>query len=102
MGSFQVEANCLDLKRLRSKELAAAIAVNCWRQQLQRRKAMNMIPRHDHLLGLSPTGFHKVAYVDWRRDSLAGANGTENRPKTAVCVHGLLLNSRAFVHVPRT
>src|SRR5260221_3599273 len=102
MGSFQVEANCLDLKRLRSKEPAAGIAVNCARQQLQRRKPMNVTRRHDHLLGLSPTGFHKVAYVDWRRDSLAGANGTENRPKTVVCVHGLTRNSRDFDQLAAT
>ncbi len=63
---------------------------------------MNMIPRHDHLLGLSPTGFHKVAYVDWRRDSLAGANETENRPKTVVCVHGLTRNSRDFDQLAAT
>jgi len=42
-----------------------------------------MIDRH--MLGLSATGFHKVAYTEW---------GTG--PRTIICVHGLTRNSRDF------
>lgn len=38
-------------------------------------------------LGLSPAGFHKVAYTQWGRDDAA---------RTAVCVHGLTRNGRDF------
>lgn len=51
-----------------------------------------MTPQHDHILGLSPAGFHKVAYLDWRRD----AKQPEDSEKTLICVHGLTRNSRDF------
>ena len=41
----------------------------------------------DHVLGLSPLGFHRVAYVEWPRP---GAD------RVVVCVHGLTRNGRDF------
>lgn len=41
-------------------------------------------------LGLSATGFHRVAYTQW---------GTG--PRTIICVHGLTRNSRDFDHLAR-
>lgn len=38
-------------------------------------------------LGLSPAGFHKVAYTQW---------GREDAARTVVCVHGLTRNGRDF------
>lgn len=52
-----------------------------------------MLPQQDDILGLSPTGFHKVAYLDWHR---AGANSSATASKTVVCVHGLTRNSHDF------
>lgn len=42
-------------------------------------------------LGLSPAGFHRVAYTDW---------GNEVDPM-AICVHGLTRNGRDFDHLAR-
>jgi pimeloyl-ACP methyl ester carboxylesterase len=45
--------------------------------------------RPGHVLGLSPGGFHRLAYVAW------GARGqVEQRP--LICVHGLTRNGRDF------
>ena len=46
-----------------------------------------MAMRHDSFLGLSPRGFHRVAYVEW---------GALENPKVLVCVHGLTRNARDF------
>ncbi|MGE5146098.1 MAG: alpha/beta fold hydrolase [Candidatus Eiseniibacteriota bacterium] len=46
-----------------------------------------MAMRHDSYLGLSPHGFHRVAYVEW---------GARENPKVLVCVHGLTRNARDF------
>jgi pimeloyl-ACP methyl ester carboxylesterase len=40
------------------------------------------------LLGLSPTGFHRISFVDWRGAACSG------RP--VICVHGMTRNSRDF------
>jgi pimeloyl-ACP methyl ester carboxylesterase len=45
--------------------------------------------RANHVLGLSPGGFHRVAYMSW---GPAGAG----RPRPIVCVHGLTRNGRDF------
>ena len=44
-------------------------------------------PRESSLLGLSASGFHKIAYVEW---------GDPEADRTAVCVHGLTRNGRDF------
>lgn len=46
-----------------------------------------MQPQQGQILGLSPSGFHKMAYLDWRRHT----DGN-----TLVCVHGLTRNSHDF------
>ena len=46
-----------------------------------------MEPEKRHFLGLSRSGFHRVAYREW---------GTRDAPRTAVCVHGLTRNGRDF------
>lgn len=38
-------------------------------------------------LGINPSGFHHLAYVEW---------GAQNSDRTVVCVHGLTRNSRDF------
>jgi pimeloyl-ACP methyl ester carboxylesterase len=38
-------------------------------------------------LSLTPSGFHRIAYLDWRR---------QGRTQTVICVHGLSRNSRDF------
>jgi len=43
-------------------------------------------PCHDFFWGLSPEGFHKLAYVDW---------GEKHNP-ILMCVHALIRNSRDF------
>lgn len=43
--------------------------------------------REDALLGLSPSGFHEIAYVDW---------GPLDDPRPIVCVHGLTRQGRDF------
>jgi len=43
-------------------------------------------PRLDHVLGLSSTGFHRVAYADW---------GEAGNP-ACICVHGLTRTGRDF------
>jgi pimeloyl-ACP methyl ester carboxylesterase len=50
----------------------------------------------DHILGLSPTGFHKVAYLDRRRGASASPVTDGQGQKTVICVHGLTRNSRDF------
>jgi pimeloyl-ACP methyl ester carboxylesterase len=49
-----------------------------------------------HILGLSTTGFHKVAYLDWRRAQAASPIAGDRGQKTVICVHGLTRNSRDF------
>jgi pimeloyl-ACP methyl ester carboxylesterase len=44
-------------------------------------------PRHNHIMGLSPVGFHKIAYTEW---------GDPDNTDVLVCVHGLTRNSRDF------
>jgi pimeloyl-ACP methyl ester carboxylesterase len=51
-----------------------------------------MTAKQDHILGLSPAGFHKVAYLDWRR----AEKPTAENARTVICVHGLTRNSRDF------
>ena len=46
-----------------------------------------MEPEKRHFLGLSRSGFHRVAYREW---------GARDAPRTAVCVHGLTRNGRDF------
>jgi pimeloyl-ACP methyl ester carboxylesterase len=41
----------------------------------------------DSLLGLSPHGFHRIAYTEW---------GEAGAPRTVICVHGLTRNGRDF------
>ncbi len=43
--------------------------------------------RADHVLGLNPEGFHRVAYTDW---------GTPAARRAAICVHGLTRQGRDF------
>lgn len=42
--------------------------------------------------GLSPQGFHKLAYVEW---------GEKENPNVLVCIHGLTRNSRDFDYLAR-
>jgi pimeloyl-ACP methyl ester carboxylesterase len=49
-------------------------------------------PRQDDLQGLSPLGFHKIAYVEW---------GDKENPDVLVCVHGFSRNSRDFDYLAR-
>ena len=44
-------------------------------------------PRTHYLAGLSPHGFHRVAYYEW---------GDAANPRVVVCVHGLTRNGRDF------
>ncbi|MBY0500967.1 MAG: alpha/beta hydrolase [Alphaproteobacteria bacterium] len=44
-------------------------------------------PRRDYIWGLSPLGFHKVAYVEW---------GKKTHGPVLICAHGLTRNSRDF------
>lgn len=43
--------------------------------------------RNDEFLGLSASGFHRVAYTEW---------GERDNPRVVICVHGLTRNSRDF------
>ncbi|WP_245302076.1 alpha/beta hydrolase [Bradyrhizobium sp. LTSP885] len=43
--------------------------------------------REDRLLGLSPSGFHEIAYVDW---------GPIDDERPVICVHGLTRQGRDF------
>jgi pimeloyl-ACP methyl ester carboxylesterase len=43
--------------------------------------------REDAVLGLSPSGFHKIAYVEW---------GPANDERPVICVHGLSRQGRDF------
>lgn len=43
--------------------------------------------REGHFLGLSPAGFHRVAYTEW---------GDANNPRVVICCHGLTRNGRDF------
>ena len=43
--------------------------------------------RRDVVLGLSPSGFHEIAYVEW---------GPLSDPRPVVCVHGLTRQGRDF------
>lgn len=45
------------------------------------------VPRRGHLRGLSPHGFHRVAYFEW---------GDAHNPRVAICVHGVGRNARDF------
>jgi pimeloyl-ACP methyl ester carboxylesterase len=53
---------------------------------------MAMNPSHGSFLGLSPGGFHRLAYVDW---------GKAHASQVVVCVHGLSRNSRDFDYLAR-
>jgi hypothetical protein len=44
-------------------------------------------PRHGFVRGLSQSGFHKIAYLDW---------GAADDPRPIVCVHGLTRQGRDF------
>jgi len=44
-------------------------------------------PREQHLLGLSPHGFHRVVYYEW---------GERDNANVVVCVHGVGRNARDF------
>ena len=46
--------------------------------------------REKSLLGLTTTGFHRIAYTEW---------GKPNREPVVVCVHGLTRNGRDFDHL---
>jgi pimeloyl-ACP methyl ester carboxylesterase len=46
--------------------------------------------REDAVLGLSPSGFHRLAYTDW---------GPLDEPRPIVCVHGLTRQGRDFDHL---
>ena len=43
-------------------------------------------------LGINPTGFHRLAYVEW---------GEQHPDKTIICVHGLTRNSRDFDYLAK-
>jgi len=43
--------------------------------------------RESHFLGLSSSGFHRVAYTEW---------GAADNPRVLICVHGLSRNGRDF------
>lgn len=43
--------------------------------------------RDGHFFGLSPAGFHRVAYTEW---------GDAGNPRVVVCCHGLTRNGRDF------
>ena len=43
--------------------------------------------RHNSFLGLSPAGFHRVAYTEW---------GDPANPRVLICAHGLTRNGRDF------
>jgi pimeloyl-ACP methyl ester carboxylesterase len=45
------------------------------------------LPQIRHLLGLSPHGFHRVAYYEW---------GARDNPAVVICVHGVGRNGRDF------
>ncbi|WP_207478976.1 alpha/beta fold hydrolase [Arenibaculum pallidiluteum] len=45
------------------------------------------LPGERSLLGLSPAGFHRIAYAEW---------GAPDAGRTVVCVHGLTRNGRDF------
>ncbi len=45
--------------------------------------------RPDHVLGLSPAGFHRMAYVGW-------GDGGRGHRRPVICVHGLTRNGRDF------
>ena len=45
-----------------------------------------MLTPHRYL-GLSPAGFHRIAYVEW---------GISGNPRVCICVHGLTRNGRDF------
>ena len=51
-----------------------------------------MIPREHGLLGLSASGFHRLAYVEW---------GDPAAERTALCLHGLTRNGRDFDSLAR-
>ena len=48
---------------------------------------MSAEPRELSHLGLSASGFHRIAYVEW---------GAASNPRVLVCVHGLTRNGRDF------
>ncbi len=48
---------------------------------------MGMDMRELHCLGLSATGFHRIAYTDW---------GHPSNQRVLICAHGLTRNSRDF------
>jgi len=45
--------------------------------------------RRGRLLGLSPSGFHRIAYVRWLPDG-------DPKPHPVICVHGMTRNGRDF------
>ncbi len=49
--------------------------------------------QEDSFLGLSATGFHRVAYTDW---------GPKDAGQTVLCVHGLTRNGRDFDTLAQT
>lgn len=48
--------------------------------------------RSDHVLGLSPTSFHRVAYTEW---------GDAENPRVVICAHGLTRSGRDFDYLAR-
>lgn len=46
-----------------------------------------MTMRENHLLGLGPHGFHRIAYTEW---------GEPDNDRVLICVHGLTRNGRDF------
>src|SRR5262245_15461612 len=46
--------------------------------------------RQGALLGLSPSGFHEITYVDW---------GPVDDPRPVICVHGVTRQGRDFDHL---
>lgn len=48
---------------------------------------MTVAPKKRHILSLSRSGFHRLAYREW---------GAQDASRTAVCVHGLTRNGRDF------
>lgn len=55
-------------------------------------KRAGVRPRAGHVLGLSPAGFHRIAYVEW---------GNPKSARVVVCAHGLTRQGRDFDFLAR-